>query len=338
MRIHTFNGEQYCVPNELTDFQLEMYVHLIDWKRENLTKEAAEYRGQLYDALLPVPIARQGYPLYPPIVDRFREHQRAFLFKYHRFFGHMASSQAACANLFLPILKDPDSAATILSSAKPDLHRIATECLDYGFRIEFWDDPYGMLNDHNQAAGTDSDIAIAYYTGDGELCLWLIEHKLTEKEFTPCGGFRSKGRKCAHKCESVEEIVANPDLCYCHSIRGHRHWDITLRHPDEFPVDRLLSSVDCPFKGGMNQLWRNYLLALAVEGSEKWLYKRVYFSVVYHPNNPALGPSMSSFEELLGNRSRFSRIPSSILTNAAKVIDDSYTRAWLSWYEGLYYF
>lgn len=31
--------------------------------------------------------------------------------------------------------------------------------------------------------------------------LWLIEHKLTEEEFTPCGGFKSKNRTSLHICE-----------------------------------------------------------------------------------------------------------------------------------------
>lgn len=48
--------------------------------------------------------------------------------------------------------------------------------------------------DHNPVSGTDADIAVAYRDYDDDLCLWLIEHKLTEKEFTSCGGFRSRGK------------------------------------------------------------------------------------------------------------------------------------------------
>ena len=39
----------------------------------------------------------------------------------------------------------------------------------------------------------------------------------------------------------------------------------------------------CPFRGGMNQLWRNQLLAMALE--KEGIYKNVYFSVVHHPEN-----------------------------------------------------
>lgn len=331
------NNKKYHLPNELNDFQVQMYVHLIDWKWNNLTKQPAKYRGQPYDAILPKSFVAKHYPLYRPIVDRFLEHRRRFPFKYHKFIGHMASSQAACANLFLPILKQPEVAAKILSAVKPDMKRIATDYLDQGYRIEFWDEPDNMLNDHNQVAGTDSDIAIAYYDKHDALNLWLIEHKLTEKEFTPCRGIKSKGRTKAHNCESIKEIMANPAICYYHRSCGYKYWDITLGNPKEFPVDSLLKSEDCPFKGGTNQLWRNYLLALAVENSDKWPYKKVFFSVVYHPKNPALAESISSFEAVIGNPSRFSNFPSNKLTKAASDITDPFLEKWLSWYEDLYY-
>ena len=104
MRVHKVNDKAYRLPNVLTEFQLRLYVHLIDWKWKHLTDKAGAFRGQYYDALLPAELVAQHRPLYPPIVARFLEHQRDFPFKSHRFFGHMASSQAACVNLFLPLL------------------------------------------------------------------------------------------------------------------------------------------------------------------------------------------------------------------------------------------
>ena len=340
MKVHSIGNEQYRLPNKLTDFQLRIYVHLIDWKWKHLTTEAGQFRGQLYDALLPKELAADHHPLYRPIVARFLEHQKSFPFKAHRFLGHMASSQAACANLFLPMLQRPDVAARILRVAKSDLQEIATDRLDRGYRIEFWDEPDNMLGDHSRAAGTDADIAIAYYDGSHDLNLWLIEHKLTEIEFTPCGGFKSKGRTERHNCESTKQLLADPDLCYYQSARGYRYWEITLSHRNVFPPDRLLAHPDCPFKGGTNQLWRNTLLALAVEGSQSpdWPYKKVFFSVVYHPGNDALQPTLGSFQELLGEPERFSHFPFSVLVEAAKATGDPQIAEWIAWYEGLYYF
>ena len=51
------------------------------------------------------------------------------------------------------------------------------------------------MNDHSKQAGTDADVAIAYYNTEDKLCLWLIEHKLSEREFTECGAYKSKANK-----------------------------------------------------------------------------------------------------------------------------------------------
>jgi len=60
--------------------------------------------------------------------------------------------------------------------------------------LSFWDEPDNLLNDHNKASGTEADIAIVHYDRKGNPSWWLIEHKLTEKEFTTFGGFKSKDR------------------------------------------------------------------------------------------------------------------------------------------------
>lgn len=336
MQIHSAGDLKYRLPNSLSDFQIRMYIHLINWKWKHITEEPGYYRGRPYDALLPSSYKKEHYPIYRPIRDRFLEHQKKFKFKSHRFIGHMASSQAACANLFLPILEDPIVAVQILSVVKPDIRRVAIEYLDSGYRIEFWDEPGNMLNDHNKVAGTDSDIAIAYYDKQDNLNLWLIEHKLTEKEFTTCGGYRSKGNKAKHRCDSIPDILRDANLCYYHSVCKYRYWPITLGSS----LFRQIREMDgeCPFKGGLNQLWRNQLLGLAVENSPKWPFKKVFFSVVYHPKNESLVPTMREFGNLFNHDERFSYFTSDRLLDAATKIDSASISKWRSWYEELYFF
>ncbi len=339
MRVHTHNGLPYRLPNELNDFQMAMYIHLIDWKRSHLTEEPGYHGGHPYDAVLPDEFRKQYQPIYPPIVERFLSHQRRFPFKTHKFIGHMASSQAACASLFLPLLQHPDAAAEVLRSVKPDLDRIATDHLDAGFRIEFWDEPDNMLNDHTPAAGTDADFAIAYYDKAGGLKLWLIEHKLTESEFTTCGGCRSRGRNPQiYGCDSAADVISDKDLCYYHGALGYRYWDITLSHPEVFRSERLQASNVCPFQGGMNQLWRNQLLALSVESSADWPYSEVWFSVVRHPMNHALTDVIIQFRQMLGPAGRFFDFTSDTLIAAAERIGYSAWRDWLNYYRELYLF
>jgi len=324
MKIYEINGKRYQLPNKLTDFQLKMYVHLINWKWDHLTQEPGFNKHVSYDASLPDELKAQYFQLYRPIKERLLDHQQKFPFKFHKFFWYMASSQAACVNLFLPLLKDPDIAATILGKVKTDIKEIATDFLDTGFRIEFWDEPDNLLNDHNKVSGTDADIAIAYYDHQGNINLWLIEHKLTETEFTTCGGSKSKGRTSSHVCAPTSAILNNPDLCYYHSGRNFRYWDITLGDASPFNANRIREYNKCPFMGGMNQLWRNQLLATSLESSTlpQWPYKKVYFSVVYHPGNNSLKPSISKYQELIGFNDRFFAFSSDKLINRVKEINE----------------
>jgi hypothetical protein len=242
--------------------------------------------------------------------------------------------------LFLPILEDPQIAAKVLGAVKTDLKTIATDHLDRGFRIEFWDEPDNVLNDHTNVSGTDADIAIAYYDLEGNLNLWMIEHKLTEVEFTTCGGFKSLGRTPSHACAPASAILDNKNLCYYHSKCKFHYWDITVQDTSPFTANRIREYDECPFKGGMNQLWRNQLLATSLEisPSPKWPYKKVYFSVVYHPRNDSLQPSINEFQKLIGYNDRFFAFSSEKLINRAKEINDPALSEWVRWYQELYYF
>jgi hypothetical protein len=259
----------FRLPNELSDFQKDMYIHLIKWKWKNLTEEAGIYKNEEYDAILPKHLANMFVTLYPDIKEKLISHHKKYPFRLHKHFNHMASSQAAIINLFLPILYHPH-VDKIFSNINPNYKSLAKDQLDNGYRLEFWDEPYANLKDKTTVSGTDSDIAIAYYNHDNELSLWLIEHKLTEKEFTYCGGYSSKGKKDHHFCNApFADILANKSLCYYHDIKNYKYWDITERNQNFLKNH---SDYDyCPFDKGMNQLWRNQLLALSIAYSGRTL-------------------------------------------------------------------
>ena len=340
MRIHEIGATEYRQPNQLSDFQLALYIHLIDWKRANLTEEAGMERGNFYDAVLPAAMKKQRHPVYQPVVPRLLAHKKRFPFKDHKFIGHMASSQAVCINLFLPLMEHPKLADQVLRAARPDMESIAIDQLDGGYQVEFWDEPDNMLGDHNDSTGTDADFAIAYHDRQGDLCLWLIEHKLSETEFTTCGGYKSEGRTDAHRCRPAAAVLDNPELCYYHSKCGYHYWEITLNTPGFFDLEQIRKADACPFMGGMNQLWRNQLLAASIEksNSPRWPYKKVFFSVVHHPKNNALHPSMRAFQALLADPGKFSSFTSEMLIDRARQINASELRPWLEWYQDLYYF
>lgn len=154
-------SQKYKLPQQLTDFQRSLYIHLIEWKWKYLTEEPGKHGQHFYDAILLKQFKDQWQPLYRPIVEEVRQKHP---FKVHKHFGHMASSQAACINLFTPVLRDESIANTVFPTINPNFSRLATDQLEEGFRFEFWDKS-NPLNDHTDAAGTDSDIAIRWWYG-----------------------------------------------------------------------------------------------------------------------------------------------------------------------------
>jgi len=334
MKEKLIKGKTYKLPGSLTSFQEEMYVHLINWKWKNITKEVGYYNKIEYDAILPKSFHKK-YPLvYPKILQDLKDHRKIYNFKFHQHFNHMASSQVANVNLFLPLLLHPKANIIFRLLIKS----LATSELYKGFRIEFWDgnssEERGLLKDHSSLSGTDSDIAIAYYNHNDELCLWLIEHKLTEKEFTECGGFKSKDRdKAKHLCEkSFSEILKNKNYCFHHSFKGRKYWNLTDENKIYFVNQSKHNS--CPFKGGMNQLWRNQLMGFALE--KAGMFKEVYFSVVKHPENKALDKSIDQYKDLINHNSRFSVFNSNEIIEKAAKLNDSDLNVWLRWYKELY--
>jgi hypothetical protein len=348
MKIVTQQGKTYRLSGKLTPWQQEMHIHLINWKWRYFTKAPGKYLGKDYDAILPNTDPLKSPLIYPDILPALQNHHKNFRFKFHKHFNHMASSQAAAINLFLPILQSPE-AENILKSVKPDLKAIAIGRLDKGFQLEFWGDPAGstgkgLLGDHNNRSGTDADIAIAYYNDQDELCLWLIEHKLTEAEFTECGGKKSNNRKPQHDCyKSFDDILKYKNYCYYHDIRNFEYWNITDLNKNFF--NRHYSYDRCPFIGGWNQLWRNQLLGLAIEKTPSSLYKHVYFSVVRHPNNTALNNSLNDnsieksikgYLSFIGYNPKFSHFTSADIITATPAVNDPAIRKWCSWYRDLY--
>jgi hypothetical protein len=335
----------YKLPDGLTDFQTSLYIHLINWKWQHITNAPGIYQKKdkngiihtyEYDAILPTVVHNKFPIIFPSVLNDLKEHKQKYNFKFHEHFNHMASSQAANVNLFLPVLLH-SMANQMLNLLKKDFKELAINELYKGFRIEFWDGnsntDKGILGDHSAIAGTDSDIAIAYYNKDNELCLWLIEHKLTEKEFTECGGAKSKGRKQNHDCtKSFSEILKNKDLCYYHSSSKYQYWNITEANQSIFVNHSNYKS--CPFQGGMNQLWRNQLLGFAIEKLGK--YKHVYFSVVHHPDNDALGNSIHKYKDLINANPKFSVFTSKDVIDIASKASDSALQTWVDWYKELY--
>lgn len=269
-----------------------------------------------------------------------------YKYKPHKFGKtHVASSQTACLNLFIPVLESTKADDILKTSmAVPsDFDYIERKELFNGYRFEFWDETdltkKGLLKDHSPIAGTDSDVVIAYRNTSGELCLWLIEHKLTEREFTPCGGYKSRNntsdnKKLCTNC-SIIDIISNHKICYYDRESHYNYWEIMSAKNAQKLFSGIYNSKGCPFLGGMNQLWRNQMLALALENQIPNKYKEVYFSVVHHPANHFLTKSMDEYKQLVNNSPKFSSFTTEKIINAASI--DKSLADWTTWYNEVYY-
>lgn len=336
----TIKGIKYYLPSKLTSEQEAIYIHIIDWKRKNITTQRGLYRGHEYDAIFPkeTPLPKM---LYKPIVPLLEEMQQGnFAYKPHKFANHAVSSQTACINLFMPLLhsKDADRILPIIPGCPSDFSRIARNKLFHGFCFEYWGQDIkqgtGVLNDHSKRAGTDADVAIAYYNNEDKLCLWLIEHKLSEKEFTICGAYTSEANSCKENCTlcTLIDIAHNPKKCHYHII-GYEYWDILKKNLDKFQGS--INIKGCPFKDGLNQLWRNQMLAFALQG--KGAYNTVTFSVCHHAKNTMLDKSINRYKALTCGNQMFSSFTNYDIMRAITTQDYDLQK-WVQWYKDIYCF
>lgn len=280
---------------------------------------------------------------YSGIMDKVIELQEKHGFDFHRFVKqpHVASSQAACFNLFIPIMESR-CAVEILKTVKPDIAKIDRSHIEDGYTFEYWrdspspnDGSKGLLNDHSKTAGTDADFALSYIDNENKNCLWLVEHKLTEKEFTQCnavhnGRHKELAEKCSHY--TAKHLMETPEDCYyCHA-RHFNYWQLTKKYSEAFPnmgIDRN----GCPFMDGMCQLWRNILLAKAAQ--EEYHYDKVFFSVVKPADNTALNNTLKQFMAIV-DPDLFSVFHPSTLIDAAISCSDDSIHDWGKWYTDTY--
>lgn len=337
------------LPSKLTSFQKKMYKHLINlkWQMYPETKyKPGIFKGHEYDALFPEDFESDGVPpmLYPKYREKKEQLKGQLGYKPHKFANHAVSSQTACINLFLPLLerKHADEILKSLPTCPPDFVKIDRSNLSNGYCFEFWDEGYhdskskGHLGDHSSYAGTDSDVAIAYLNAQGEKCIWLIEHKLTELEFTECGGYKSKNTDSAN-CNSCNPLSTIPPCkpSFCTYFQNFKYWHITEKHLDAFTeVAKNLSY--CPFKKGMNQLWRNQLLAFALVDNKR--FASAHFSVVYHSENKDLEDKLKEYEKYFSHNAGFNYFtPKDIIEIADKYKVDTELVDWVEWYKNTYY-
>jgi hypothetical protein len=94
--------------------------------------------------------------------------------------------------------------------------------------------------------------------------------------------------------------------------------------------------IDKNFKAWLNQLWRNQLLGLSIEQDDRQPYRHVTFSVVKHPRNMYLDPSLAEYQNIIAMNPKFSVFTSKEVLDAVAGLHNPELNQWTAWYRELY--
>lgn len=269
-------------------WQRKAYAHLSEYlAKKGIQEFGVSDKGNSYRHLLRVEdrvmnfISRELYDL---TLERFGSHKAGDL---NRILTNTASSQAYCFNLFLYLNKHKSLANKLFSELMGKA--VTVEHIELEFTPnQMHADPFGnslsdsknltltkdeSIGDQSTFSGTDADVAVFYYFDKGKKGVLLIEFKFIEAEFSVCNSYKNK-QEVRTYCSSPDyyrELVANQrtdsrqqPLC---GYTRYLNWALTSE--SEMFSDSLTQSYAltenrvsaCPFRYGLNQLWRNMLLA-----------------------------------------------------------------------------
>ena len=148
------------------------------------------------------------------------------------------------------------------------------------------------------------------------------------------GAYKSKANKLKTNCTQYNliSITKEPQKCYYHMI-GYKYWDTLKRNLDIFKGS--IGIEGCPFKDGLNQLWRNQILALALQ--ETGIYSMVTFSVCHHAKSTMLDKSINKYKALICGNRMFSCFTNYDVLNIVYKLNHD-LQEWMQWYKDVYYF
>lgn len=240
-----------------------------------ITRFGLSDRGTTYRHLLMEEDALHNYLGDPSTLDavrtRFAGHKAGDL---HRALTNTVASQPCCFNLFAPLARRPQLADALFSKLLGEALEVVH--IEIEFTPNTWAGVPGFertedesIGDQSERGGTDADVAVFYRTSNGKRGVVLIEFKYIEAEFSTCGSYKSKtkGPRIRPGCNSAgwyaqrvapyrENPTRQPDCGYL----KYQNWRL-LERSRVLNADAVKQQPGCPFKGSLNQLWRNLLLA-----------------------------------------------------------------------------
>lgn len=202
--------------------------------------------------------------IYRATKDRFIKYKAGDL---DRILSNTAASQPYCFNLII-YLQQHLLLADILFSKLLN-KAITVKHLEPEFTPNQCDNIFGFerikdesIGDQNMKLGfgTDADIAVFYTYDNDKKGILLIEFKFIEAEFSVCSSYaKKKDIRSICNSENFFNDLVEPNNTLC-GYNKYFNWHLTQK---SLVVDgnKIKSLSSCPFRNGLNQLWRNMLLA-----------------------------------------------------------------------------
>ena len=220
--------------------------------------------GTCYKHLLTVEQAKYNFiteAIWAATIARFGSHKAGDL---NRILTNTVASQAYCFNLVIYLKQHLYLADKLFS------YFLGKDVLVRHIEPEFTpnqNDLAGLernddesIGDQNAYSGTDSDIAVFYNYNNNQKGMLLIEFKFIEDEFSVCTSYARK--KVINEVCRTERFYSDMVSCK-NALCGYNkylNWPLTTKSK-AVDIHKVKFSNECPFRLGLNQLWRNMLLA-----------------------------------------------------------------------------
>lgn len=189
------------------------------------------------------------------------------------------ASTPLCFNLFAPLKRNRRLASELFSTLLA--RRVEVAHVEIEFTPNRCDDVDGFerrgdadetIGDQRGDTGTDADTAVFYRDGAGKRGVILIEVKYIEAEFSRCTSYARKP-DIRSSCDAndfhrsliaphLKKPAARPKCGYL----KFENWALTAGS-ELIASAKVASATGCPFKGSLNQLWRNMLLVERVRAA-----------------------------------------------------------------------
>ena len=179
-------------------------------------------------------VMQQAQDMLAGRIDRYY-HDASSEISIHDYVGHIASSQALCWNIVLPMKKHDNFGPLFEVLSLAMKRQGSTSNFDFGLETtEVLELNVGQDLGEDGKAATSIDLYLR--TPEGKVC--AVEFKLTEPDFGRCKLPRARNGKCDGNYGSPRNIENNDGyLCYL-AMKGRRYWHLggqyNLLNPTRF--------------------------------------------------------------------------------------------------------